>query len=79
MAKLAILQSLRIIFESRDCFPKKAEIYLSAVKTYQQMGEMYVEQLEEPMLLTVKEKVTWNRPEEMILVAQIYRTIYKTR
>ncbi|KAF3427747.1 hypothetical protein E2986_11112 [Frieseomelitta varia] len=79
MAKFAILQSLRLVFESRDCFLEKGEIYLSAVKTYQQMGEMYVEQLEQPMLLTIKEKVTWKRPEEVILVAQIYQTIYKTR
>lgn len=79
MARFAILQSLRIIFECRDCFTEKGEIYLSAVKIFQQMGEMYAEQLEEPMLLTVKEKVTWKRPEEVILVARIYQTIYETR
>ncbi|KAK1127068.1 hypothetical protein K0M31_004677 [Melipona bicolor] len=80
MAKLAILQSLRIIFyESPDCFPEKGEIYLSAVETFRQMGEIYMEKLETPILSTIKEKTIWKRPEEVILLAQIYQTIYKTR
>ena len=79
MAKLAILQSFRIIFESPECFLEKGEIYLSAVETFRQMGKMYVVKLENPILLTIKEKVTWKKPEEVILVAQIYETIYKTR
>ncbi|KOX77894.1 Adenylate cyclase type 10 [Melipona quadrifasciata] len=79
MAKLAILQSLRIIFESPDCFPEKGEIYLSAVETFRLMGEIYMEKLETPILSTIKEKTTWKRPEEMILLAQIYQTMYETR
>ncbi|CAK9832185.1 Adenylate cyclase type 10 [Anthophora retusa] len=80
MAKFCILQSLRAAFETAGGFLEKGRIYLTAIQIFRHFQNLdMIHPLEKSMLMVVKEKTSWKYPEEVIIVAQVYQTVYENR
>ncbi|XP_076685647.1 adenylate cyclase type 10 [Andrena cerasifolii] len=79
-SRLATLQSLRTAFETEGGFAEKTMIYLTAVKTFRDIGDLgLVRPLEKPMARTIDDKTTWYQPGELVLLAKVYQTMFETR
>ncbi|CAK9817291.1 Adenylate cyclase type 10 [Anthophora plagiata] len=80
MAKFCILQSLRAAFETAGGFLEKGRIYLTAIQIFRHFQKLsMIHPLEKSMLMVVEEKTSWKYPEEVIIVAQVYQTVYENR
>ncbi|KAG7199052.1 hypothetical protein KM043_017955 [Ampulex compressa] len=80
VAKLTILKSLRIGFESAGCFLERGKIYLSAAKIFRDLGCMdLIHRLEASMLSIIRSKSSWDDAEEMLTVATVFLEIYEIR
>ncbi|KAK2582763.1 hypothetical protein KPH14_005029 [Odynerus spinipes] len=79
-AKLIILQSLRLGFESAGNFLEQGEIYLAAVNIFRRTGNLnFIRRLERPMIEIMKRKIYWCRVEELTVTTNIFVAMYEIR
>ncbi|RLU22802.1 hypothetical protein DMN91_005080 [Ooceraea biroi] len=80
VAQVAAIRSVKLGFPSADNFAEKGEIYLAAVQVlYRTKNMKLLREVERSMLAIIKVKTTWYDAEEIVMVANIYHTMYQTR
>lgn len=83
MANLAILQSIRMIFKNSSTFLEKGNVYLCAINIFRQLNDIkMIEDVEKMILMAIRNKTAiggWTKPDEIVILVKIYKTIYDHR
>ncbi|CAL7942987.1 unnamed protein product [Xylocopa violacea] len=80
VAMLTVLRSLRDAFECPGAFTEKGQMYLTALQIFHNSNEQcMIRSLERSMLAIIDRKTNWKLPEEIIMLAHIYQTMYDRR
>lgn len=79
-AKLLGLRSFILGFSTVDNFIEKGEIYLALTRVLRRTKNTeLIQRIEIPMLIAIRTKISWNTAEEMLMMANIYLTMYQIK
>ncbi|XP_067216073.1 adenylate cyclase type 10-like isoform X2 [Linepithema humile] len=80
IAQLFALRSFKLAFLYFDSFLEKGKIYLVTVRVLHRTKNIkLIRHIERSMLTVINKKFNWNDVEELVMVANIYLTMYQIR
>lgn len=80
VAQLFALKSFKLAFLHIGTFLEKGEIYLVTVQVLRRTENIkLIRHIERSMLTVINTKHNWNDVEELLMVANVYLTMYQIR
>ncbi|XP_020298817.1 uncharacterized protein LOC109863037 isoform X2 [Pseudomyrmex gracilis] len=80
MAQWLVLRSFKLAFLSVGSFLEKGEVYLATVQVLLHSRNFeIVRYIERPLVNVIDAKTTWNNPEEVTMMANIYLMMFQIR